>query len=122
MAALRFLTDENVSPRVVHALREAGYRVVDLKEAKCLGWSDERVLAWAASKGCVVVTHDKDFAELLRRPIGRRHAGVILLRFHHQQPTHVIAKLLPLLVQLRSRRLRNALVIIGEDSIEYLKG
>lgn len=122
MARLQFLTDENVSPRVVRALRQVGYEVLDLKEANRLGWPDDRVLAWATAKRCVVVTHDKDFAELLKHPLARRHAGVILLRLHDQHPVRVIVKLLPVLARLRSRRLQNALVIIGEESIEYLRG
>ena len=122
MPTLRLLTDENVSPRVVRAFRQAGYSVSDLKEMGCFGWSDERVLTLASSKGCAVVTHDKDFADLLRRPLGRRHAGVILVRLQDQRPEGVVAKLLPVLHQLRSRRLRNALVVIGEESIEYLRG
>lgn len=122
MALLQFLTDENVSPRVVQALRQAGYRVVDLKEAHHWGWSDERVLALAIAKRCVVVTHDKDFADLLKRPIARRHAGVILVRLHQSSAAHVITKLLPVLTQLRLRRMRNALVVIGEESVEYLRG
>ena len=122
MAALRFLSDENISPRVVRALRQAGYDVLDLKEAGRLGWPDERILAWATAQSRIVITHDKDFAELLRHPIAKRHAGVILLRLHHQRPAHVIAVLLPLLAQVRSRRLRNALVVVGEESIAYFRG
>lgn len=122
MARLCFLTDENVSPQVVKAIRQAGYAVLDLKEAKRFGWADARVLAWATAKGCVVVTHDKDFAGLLRNPMSRRHPGVIVLWLHNQRPTHVAAKLLPVLAKLRSRGVRNALVIVGEESIEYLRG
>ena len=122
MAVLRFLTDENVSPDIVQAIREAGYDVIDLKEAGRFGWSDTRVLTWAAARGSVVVTHDKDFAGLLRGPTSRRHAGVILVRLRDQRAGHIIEKLLPVIEQLRSRRLANALVIVGDDSVEYLKG
>ena len=122
MAHLRFLTDENISPRIVYAIRQAGYDVIDVKEAKRFGWSDVRVLAWATAEGRVVITHDKDFAGLLRNPMSRRHAGVILVQLLNQHATHVIAKILPVIVQLRSRRLRNALVIIGEESVECLRG
>ena len=45
MSTLRFLADENISPRVVQALRHARYDVVDVKEVGRLGWSDARVLA-----------------------------------------------------------------------------
>lgn len=69
-----------------------------------------------------MITHDKDFAGLLRNPLSRRHAGVIFLQLHDQRAHHVAGKLLPVIAQLRSRRLRNALAIIGEDSVEYLKG
>lgn len=122
MARLRFLTDENISPRLAHAIRQAGYDVIDVKEARRFGWPDGRVLTWATAEGCAVITHDKDFAGLLRNPIGRHHAGVIFLQLHDQRATHVAAKLLPVIVQLRSRRLRDAVVIIGEESVEYLKG
>lgn len=122
MAVLRLLTDENVSPHLVQALREAGYEVLDLKETHRFGWSDDRVLNWATSSGYIVVTHDKDFAELLKRPMVRRHAGVMLLRLHDQRPTHVATRVLSVLAQLRRRRMQNALVIVGEESVEYLRG
>jgi predicted nuclease of predicted toxin-antitoxin system len=95
---------------------------VDMKEANRLGWPDDRVLAWAIAQHRIVVTHDKDFAALLKSPMARRHAGVILLRLRDQRPPCAIATLLPVLVQIRSRRMRNALVIIGEESIEYIRG
>lgn len=122
MARLQFLTDENISPRVVAALRHIDYSILDVKEARRFGWPDDRVLAWATSQRRVVLTHDQDFAGLLKSPMAKRHAGVILIRLHSQHPTHVIERLLPLIGQLRSRRLRNALIILGEDSIEYLRG
>ena len=122
MASLRFLTDENISPQVVAALREAGYHVTDVKERRAFGWLDERLLAWARPKGLTILTHDKDFAELLKRPLGRQHAGVIFIRLHDQHPHTVVSKLLPVVAQLRARRLRNALVIIGDESVEYLRG
>ena len=52
----------------------------------------------------------------------RRHAGVILLRLHDQRAAHVVEVLLPLLSKLRARRLKNALVILGEERAEYLRG
>jgi predicted nuclease of predicted toxin-antitoxin system len=93
-----------------------------VKEARRFGWSDPRILSWATAEGGLVATHDKDFAGLLRNPMDKRHAGVIFLQLHNQHATHVAEKLRPVVSQLRARRLRNALVIIGEESVEYLRG
>ncbi len=121
MAILRLLTDENISPRLVWALRDARHHVLDVKENRRFGWSDDRVLTWATAERCVVLTHDKDFAGLLKSPMRRSHAGVMLLCLRDQRPDHIAAKLLPLLTRLRARRLRNALILLGDESIEYLR-
>lgn len=60
----RILTDENISPRVVIFLREAGFDVSDIKEMHKFGITDKVVLEIAHSENRIVITHDSDFGML----------------------------------------------------------
>ncbi len=62
--ALKFLTDENIFPSLVNALRSKSYNVKDIKEEKLLGISDSEALKLAFKENRVVITHDKDFANI----------------------------------------------------------
>lgn len=80
MAAIRFLTDEDVYGAVAVALRRAKVDVLSTPEAGRRGESDESQLAWAATEGRVLVTFNvAHFANLhaiwLRQ--GHHHAGII---------------------------------------------
>ena len=57
---LRLAADENLDIRIVHALlgEFPELDVVRVQEAGLSGADDPRILAWAASEGRVLVTHD----------------------------------------------------------------
>lgn len=61
---MRFLADENVSHIVIERLRASGFDITSLGEIKS-GASDENVLGAANSDGCVLITEDRDFGELV---------------------------------------------------------
>ncbi len=61
---LRFLTDENISPKVVFFLRNYGLDVLDAKEQGWQGKSDDELLEIAYQEKCCVLTHDADFGAL----------------------------------------------------------
>ena len=115
--ALKFLTDENISASLVDALRNGGYNVEDIKEEKLFGIDDKEVLKLAFKENRVVITHDKDFANLLRYK-SLKHKGVILLRFQNQSPSNVIKLFIPMLKSLKESKVRNSLVIISDDYIK----
>ena len=116
---LKFLSDENISPALVNALRNKGYNIKDIKEEKLLGISDIEALNLAFKENRVVITHDKDFANLLNYS-SIKHKGVILLRFKNQSPKNVIKFFIPILEQLKENKIRNSLVIISEDYIKII--
>lgn len=72
------VADENLPAAVVEALREEGLEVWSIREAVA-GAADVDVLRWAAERGALLITADKDFGELvyLRR---QQETGVVLLR------------------------------------------
>ena len=61
----RFLTDENIDPRIVASLRARGLDIWDVRE---MGWSseeDRNLLSRATADGRVILTHDVDFGHLV---------------------------------------------------------
>lgn len=73
------LVDENVSERVVLALRADGHDVKWMRETG-RGTPDDEILDQAQDANRVVLTFDKDFGELVFREGRRAASGIILLR------------------------------------------
>ena len=86
---LRFLTDENVSPRLVIFLREHGHDVQDVKEKGWHGKDDAFLLRKAAKTRRFIISHDRDFGKLA---INQRQPcyGVIYLRLRDQRSPNVV--------------------------------
>jgi len=65
---LSFVADENFDGRIVRGLllREPGLDIARVQDVGLLESTDETILAWAAQRGRVVITHDvntmSDFA------------------------------------------------------------
>ena len=57
---LRLATDEDFNNRIVRGLlrREPDLDILRVQDAGLAGRSDEEVLAWAASEGRILITHD----------------------------------------------------------------
>lgn len=86
---LRILTDENVSPKVVAFLRKQGLDVLDTKEQRWYGKSDDELLEIAYQEQCWILTHDADFGTLAVHE-GKPYHGIIFLRLGNLQSHHVI--------------------------------
>ena len=81
MSAIRLFLDEDVWPGLAIALREHGFDVVHVHEAKRGGMSDADQLTYAVQEGRAILTHNtKDFVPLVIEYFfdGRSHVGVIL--------------------------------------------
>lgn len=116
---LKFLTDENISPSLVKALRVRKHDVKDIKEEELFGTGDIEILKLAYKENRVIITHDKDFANLLSYSLVK-HKGVILLRFLNQSPSNVIKTFVPVLGQLKESKIRDSLVIVSEDYVKII--
>lgn len=57
---LRLATDEDFNNRIVRGLlrRQPDLDILRVQDAGLAGKSDEEVLAWAASEGRILITHD----------------------------------------------------------------
>jgi predicted nuclease of predicted toxin-antitoxin system len=74
---MRLLADENVSRLVIERLRTAGFDVISIGETKS-GAPDRDVLHAADAEGCILITEDRDFGELVIRQ-RLKVRGVLLL-------------------------------------------
>jgi predicted nuclease of predicted toxin-antitoxin system len=73
---VRLLLDENVSPSIVHALREAGHDVYHVRDRGLIGRPDHVIWRRAVAESRVVVTiNTHDFVRFARRE--ELHAGLI---------------------------------------------
>ena len=120
MLKVKFLTDENVSPKIIKVMRTKGYDVRDIKEEKLFGISDHQVLVLANKENRTIITYDKDFANLRNHPL-QSHKGVILLRYSELKPSDLINKFLPLLDSLIKRKLLGNLIIVSDNSVEIIE-
>jgi predicted nuclease of predicted toxin-antitoxin system len=78
---MRFLADENVSRLVIERLRATGFDVISIAETRS-GAPDKDVLEAADAEGCILITEDRDFGELvIRQRLEVR--GMILVELDH---------------------------------------
>ena len=100
---MRFLADENISNKVVNALKSKGIDIVPIRELTS-SLSDETVLKTANIQNRILITFDADFGELVfRQKLKTR--GVILLRFTPKSSQHTFETIANLLeTQAKIRR------------------
>ncbi len=113
---MRFLVDESLSVRVARALVAAGHRATHVGDLQLLGAPDEAVLQAAAGTGCVLISADTDFGELLA--LGR-HPGpsvVILRRAPHRPPAQA-ALILASLAAVEDSLAAGAVVVLTGDRV-----
>ena len=113
---MKFLTDENIATSVIKSLRNKEYNVKDVKEENLYGSDDEKILSIANDEDRIVITHDKNFANLLNNPY-KEHKGVIILRFSDQSPQNVSTKLLEFLDSVGENKIKNRVTIIADGFI-----
>ncbi len=113
ISSLKFLTDENISPRIVSFLRKKGIDVVDVKEK---GWhgNEDKYLMEIANKGKrFILTHDTDFGTLAINE-GVPCYGIIYMRFRNLKVSNVINILDKLLMV--DKDIPEGSVIVVEDT------
>lgn len=112
-----FLVDENLSPRIVVALRDAGHVAKHVRDDPGSGAPDEQVVLAATRLGAVIVTADTDFGAILARSRNKT-PSVILVRALLDLPVSRQGSLIVANVaQLSSALESGAIVVISLDGI-----
>jgi predicted nuclease of predicted toxin-antitoxin system len=114
---VKFLIDQNRSPRLASLLRDRGHDAVHTLELGLERAEDDALLMLAAQEDRVIVSGDTDFGALLAL-LRRRSPSVILFRSRHaltaeDQVTIILDHLDDLEADLES----GAVVVVGDDRI-----
>jgi len=113
---MKFLSDENISTKVVSNLRDKGMDIVSVKEITA-GLGDEAVLETANKQNRILLTFDDDFGELIYRRKLKAHG--IVLKFvpkSTQQIFEILSNVLETQTQLEGN-----FVIVTEKRIRMLR-
>jgi len=89
LGSMRFLADENISPKVVAYLRRRGADVLDVKECGWQGKTDDEILEKAQADKRVSLTCDKDFGTLAVYGL-KSHYGIIFIRPGDLRPGNIM--------------------------------
>jgi len=83
------------------------------------GAEDEEIFLYAYDRGCILITNDKDFGELVFRQ-KKTTEGVILLRLPGIEPS-VKAELLTRVVVAHAGEFRGAFIVLNPNVIRIRK-
>ncbi|MBI2641651.1 DUF5615 family PIN-like protein [Candidatus Roizmanbacteria bacterium] len=103
----RFLLDENVDIRLSSFLKKKGFDV----EFAPKGIKNSNLINLAKEKACILITHDKDFANSnLYDPV--TFAGMIVLRIHPPRLNNLVVSLDKFLNKNKSLDFRGKIFIL----------
>ncbi|MCI0542733.1 DUF5615 family PIN-like protein [bacterium] len=111
---LKFLLDENIGRIVFKHLVVSGRDVISVGDVLS-GSSDEEVLSYAVTEKRILITLDKDFAELTFRFLFP-HTGIILLRLKDESPENII-RVLEKLMDGLTKTSRCKFIVVSEDKV-----
>ncbi|OGB86640.1 hypothetical protein A3J41_03535 [candidate division TM6 bacterium RIFCSPHIGHO2_12_FULL_38_8] len=115
---MKLLIDECVGPSVVRWLKEQNHDVVSIYD-DFAGMKDVHVLQKSVTENRILITHDKDFGELIFKK-KYQHCGILFLKLLDQQPTSTM-RILERIITKHSNDLRNNFVIVTEVNIRIIK-
>jgi len=111
---VKFLLDENQSPRIAEVLAEAGHDVIHVRDIGRRASPDEQVLDAAREADRVVISADTDFGELLAAS-NAAGPSILLLRRQEQRRAHEIAALILVNLDDVVADLQSGAVVVIDD-------
>lgn len=108
---MRFKLDENLSRDLAVTLAGSGHDVDTVPDENLAGATDPQVARAAVQADRMLITLDRDFADIRTYPPGS-HPGIIVVRVDPPRPSRVKAALTGLLAHYNLEDLRGALVIV----------
>jgi predicted nuclease of predicted toxin-antitoxin system len=108
---MKLLIDMNLSPRWVGVLADSGFQAVHWSQLGAPNAPDKAIMAFAAARNYVVVTHDLDFSAILAATGGDK-PSVVQIRADDVSPEAIGPQVVSALRQLRAELAEGALVAI----------
>jgi predicted nuclease of predicted toxin-antitoxin system len=106
---MKFLADMGISPRTVDFLQHLGHPAVHLHQQGFHRLKDSEILEKARKEGCILLTHDLDFGDLLAAS-GEDLPSVVIFRLRNMRPEHVNRHLLKI-ISLYAKAIETGVII-----------
>lgn len=110
---LKFLLDENVDVRLSSFLKKLGFSVLVSPK----GLKNGSVLALADKESCILLTNDKDFANL-GTVKSSKSAGVVVFRVHPPTLSKLESALTRLLKEFSLQEFPGKVFLLSETGVE----
>lgn len=107
---MKLLADENIPDELVDLLRSKGHRVLPVPA----GTKDPDIATIAKKERCILLTQDRDFANIIWYPPEGLH-GIIRLKFHPPVIADILTALEDLFQNFSQKDLDKKLVILEKD-------
>jgi predicted nuclease of predicted toxin-antitoxin system len=105
-----------ISPKVVEFLQHLGHQAVHLQQQGFHRLKDPEILENALKEGCIVLTHDLDFGDLLTAS-GADLPTVVIFRLRNMRPDNVNRYLLKIISQYPEALEHGAIITVTEGLI-----
>ena len=114
---MRFLVDENLSPRLADHLRTAGHDVMHVRELGLTSAADAVILEVATTQNRIIVSADTDFGTLLARSRASAPSFLLLRRIEGRRASEQATLILDNLDAIAEDLLAGAVVVLMERSL-----
>jgi predicted nuclease of predicted toxin-antitoxin system len=114
---MRFLLDENLSPRLAEVLRASGHDVQHVHEIGLTGASDHLVLERARADSRVLISADTDFGAILVRSQATTPSFLLLRRAANRRVIAQAAVILDNLDAVQADLDAGAVVVLSETTL-----
>jgi predicted nuclease of predicted toxin-antitoxin system len=114
---MRFLLDNNLSPKLVDLLASAGHDVIHVRDHGLERADDASIMALAVETDRVVVSADTDFGTLLAATRATRPSFVLVRRIAGRRAAELAALIATNIPAVVDDLTEGAVVVIGESSL-----
>jgi predicted nuclease of predicted toxin-antitoxin system len=113
---MKFLADMGISPEAVRFLTSRGHDAIHLHDEGLDRENDPEILEKAKREGCILLTHDLDFGDLVAAS-GDALPSVITFRLRNMKPANVNRYLKEIIIQHKEALDRGAFVSVTEGKL-----
>jgi len=113
---MKFLADMGISPKAVDFLVRLGYPAVHVQQQGLHRLKDSEILAKARREGCILLTHDLDFGDLLAAS-GADLPSVVIFRLRNMHPENVDRHLLKIVSRFAEVLESGVIMVVTEGQV-----